>query len=192
MASRILSPIVLILVGLGFASGSAAVIVDVSSSSNCPIANANQVPLTAGTWVVTPIDQNSGGAYTAWNAWGSVSGCDSSGANCTNGWLTSYRIVASDVPDDGFGGGTYETPDLAFQNEAEGTSFTLPSAQTVSFYISDSNCGDNVGGVSLDVNQGVQTIPNALSVLLLVVILVSGSLLTLRVRGHLGSSNPAP
>lgn len=190
MASRTLSPLVLIVLAFGFASGSAAVIVDVSSVSNCPVGNANQVQLSAGTWVVTPIDENSGGAYTAWNAWGSVSGCDSSGANCTNGWLASYSIVAPDVPDDGFGGGTYQTPELAFQNEAEGTSFTLQSDQIVSFYIGDSNCGDNLGGVSLDVSQGVPTLPNALSVVLLLLALISLSLLVLRSKFRSGPSSP--
>ena len=163
------------------ASSSVAVIVDVDSAANCPVGNAVQVPLTAGFWVVTPIDENAGGAYTAWNAWGgNVSGCDMNGANCTNGWLTSYRIVAPDVPDEGYGGGIYATPELAFENEAEGTTFTLPTNQTVNFYIGDSNCSDNVGGVSFDVSQGVSTFPNTWMLLLLAGLLIAGSRFLLR------------
>lgn len=160
-----------------------AQIVDIDAVANCPAGNAVQLPLTAGAYNVTQIDQNGGGAFTAWNAWGPdrVSGCDAKGANCTNGWLTSYRVAAPDVPDDGYGGGVYATPELAFQNDAENTSFVLPSDQTVSFYISDSNCGDNAGGVSLEIAPGqVPTMPRIVMVLLVISMLLVGSWLLVR------------
>ncbi len=150
----------LIMGWLVLAAASGAVIVNVDGRANCPAGNALEVPLTAGSYSATPIDISGGGAFTAWNAWGLVSGCDQNGANCDNGWIWSYRFFAPDVPDDNVGsGGVWETEDLAFENAAEGTSFTLPTDQTVSFYIPDSNCGDNIGGVSLDVVEEVPTMP---------------------------------
>ena len=155
-----------------------AVVVNIDGAANCPAGNAVQVPMTAGAYNVIQIDQTGGGAFTAWNAWGpnNVSGCDGNGANCSQGWLTSYSIVAADVPDDGFGGGIYATPEIAFQNAAENTSFMLPTDQTVSFYIGDSTCGDNAGGDSLDVVPGqVPTMPFTGLILLGITLLVISS-----------------
>lgn len=195
MRFRTLIPVVLILglVGVAPETRAQTQIVDVDSNSNCPIGNAVQVALTAGSWTVTPIDDSGPGAFTAWNAWGgNVIGCDGGGANCDNGWLTTYRIVAPDVPDNGFGGGVYETDDLAFQNSAEGTLFTLSSDQTVSFYINDSNCSDNVGGVSFDVSPAqVPTVSGGWPLLLFAVALLAGSLLLLRVRNRSTPQTPA-
>ena len=137
-------------VGLFLSVVGHAQIVDVDGIGNCGPANAATLDLPAGIYSVTQIDQAGGGAYTAWNAWGFVSGCDGSGANCSNGWLTSYDIFIPGVLADGFGGGTYETADLAFANEAEDTCFVLPVDETVEFFIDDfPACGDNLGGVSL-------------------------------------------
>ena len=87
------------------------------------------------------------------------------------------------MPDDGYGGGVYATPDLAFQNEAENTSFVLASDQTVSFYISDSNCGDNAGGVSLEIAPGqVPTMPTVFMVLLAISLLLVGYFVMARIR----------
>lgn len=165
------------------AAATHAQIVDIDAVANCPLGNALQLPLTAGAYNVTQIDTNGGGAFTAWNAWGFVGGCDPQGANCTNGWLTSYRIVSADVPDDGYGGGIYETAELAFLNEAENASFVLPTDQTVSFYIGDSNCGDNLGGVSLEIAPGqVPTMPAGGMALLAMLLLALGSWLVSRRR----------
>jgi len=48
---------------------------------------AVKITLTAGSWTVTPIDPSGGGSFTAWNAWGIVTGCGPDGSGCETGWI---------------------------------------------------------------------------------------------------------
>ena len=155
------------------------VIVDIDAVANCATdsSNAVEVNLPAGNWVVTPIDTSGGGAFTAMSVWDSNVGCDASGENCTNGWFMDYKLMAPDVPENGFGVyALYATPEQAFANDAEGTSFMLPTAQTVKFWIEDTPCDDNRGGVSLEITEGVPAMPSGWLMLLAALLLVAGSL----------------
>ena len=165
------------------ASSALAVIVDVNAVTNCASddSNAVQLALAAGSWSVTQIDTTSGGAFTAWSPWSTEAGCDPAGANCSQGWVMSSEIMAPDVPQFGLGiFDVYETPALAFANDAESTVITLPTAQTVSFWIEDTPCTDNRGGVSFEVLEAVPTMPSRGLLLLVAVLLIVGSGLLLR------------
>lgn len=112
--------------------------------------NAVELNLKAGTYSISPFKDDT---YTAWNAWGKVQGCSADGTGCSKGWVNNYsfttpsgttHIITSDT-------GRYETADLALLN-ALGATFTLLSDATVQFFINDSNYGDNIGGMSLNVS----------------------------------------
>lgn len=128
--------------------------------------NAVALELAAGTYEVTPIDD----PFSAWNAWstsGSVSGCDASGENCSQGFLHQYAITIGrtttwvntsgsySTDTEAFNeGGRYSTAEAAFNN-ASSFVFSIAQAQLVSFAITDRNASsfsDNSGGVTLSVN----------------------------------------
>ncbi|MCA2620718.1 MULTISPECIES: hypothetical protein [unclassified Microcystis] len=105
--------------------------------------------------------------YDAWNAWGTVQGCDANGANCQNGWVNNYSISSSEFSISQ-GTGTYATPALALAN-GQNTAFTLTGDSNVYLFIGDSFYSDNIGGVSLKVmpisNPPVTSVPETSSIL---------------------------
>ena len=125
--------------------------------------NPISLDLSAGTYSVDYIGINDGGTYDAWNAWGEgiVSGCDSNGEDCQNGWLNNYSI-SFDGSEQTFATGRYASALQAMQN-ALNTSFTLASDTTINFFIKDSHYKDNVGGVSLNLSS--QSVPEPASML---------------------------
>jgi len=139
--------------GIGIAN---AVIVNINSVTNHD-GNPVSIFFNAGTYDVTPIGVDNGGAFNAWNAWSYVAGCDSNGENCSYGWLNRYYIYSSE-----FGEmlltdhNRYANQSLALSN-AISTSFTLTNDATVDFYIWDGDNGseswDNSGGISLDIKM---------------------------------------
>ena len=128
------------------------------NSNNNPIS----LMLSAGIYSVDYIGKNDGGAYDAWNAWGSVFGCDSNGENCSIGWLSRYSISSNNFNQTLAGNSRYDTALMAMQNALD-TSFTVASDSTVNFFIPDSVYGDNEGGVSLRLSS--QSIPEPASIL---------------------------
>jgi hypothetical protein len=71
-----------------------AIIVDIDARTNGP-ASPVQTFLLAGTYTVTPIGTVDGGAFDAWNAWGSTTcsdpnGCQRTDPSTVRGWLTTY------------------------------------------------------------------------------------------------------
>ena len=136
-----------------------AVVVNINSKVNGAKSDgfpSVNVFLSAGTYNVTPISLPPPG-FTAWNAWndGTTSGCDANGVCSNTGWLNLYMLSdngSGDVPEITIWDGLkYQTAALAFAH-ALSFQFTLTTAQTISFYISDNNLIDNVGGISLDVS----------------------------------------
>ncbi|NCR45096.1 MAG: hypothetical protein GPJ09_13265 [Microcystis aeruginosa SX13-01] len=105
--------------------------------------------------------------YDAWNAWGTVQGCDANGANCQKGWFNNYSISSSEFSISQ-GTGTYATPALALAN-GQNTAFTLTGDSNVYLFIGDSFYSDNIGGVSLKVmpisNPPVTSVPETSSIL---------------------------
>jgi len=122
-----------------------ALIVDLNSYTNT-VANPFVVPLTAGTYDVTPIGVADGGAFNAWNAWGYVNLPD-------QGWINNYSLSSNEFAPYGVSDGVRYATDLLALENALATSFTLASAGNVNFYIGDSNYDDNIGGMSLFVTQ---------------------------------------
>ncbi len=119
----------------------------------------NSIP--AGTYQVTFIGTGDGGQFDAVNYWGNVTGCDGSGANCSQGWL--HRVTC-DIP----GTGTvtinpipsiWQTQALALANAPSGLTFTS-DAGDLSCWIIDDNYSDNQGGVSMQLDR----LPSALEV----------------------------
>lgn len=124
--------------------------------------NLVSLMLSAGTYGVDYIGMNDGGAYDGWNAWGRVSGCNSNGENCTNGWLNSYVISFKNFSQIVTSNNRYSNSFIATQN-AVNLSFTLPSDMMVNFFIPDSVYEDNVGGISLKLSS--QSVPEPSSML---------------------------
>ena len=126
------------------------------------------VPLDPGDYLVVPVSSCIGGAFTAWNAWGSVTGCSTTGLECATGWVSIYAVESPSI---GFhrvslldSSGTREvvaeTPELALKL-APSFAFTLDSQETVNFSIPDGpgQFIDNVGGMSLNIVSLIEDEP---------------------------------
>jgi len=111
-----------------------ALTIDINAVTNTTT-NPFVINFEAGTYNVTPIDAN----YTAWSAWSDQ-----------HLWLNGYSISSSEFSAFTVYNLEWVTPELAFAN-ALSTSFTLASAGTVNFFISDNPYTDNSGGMTLDV-----------------------------------------
>lgn len=124
-----------------------AAVVDLTAKNTNNL-NAVELNLAAGTYNVNAF----AGTFTSWNAWGTTTGCNAAGANCSKGWINSYSI---ETPETGVmlitDGVRYSTSQLALLNSISAT-FTLLSDATVKLFINDSNFKDNVGGMSLNVS----------------------------------------
>ncbi|MEM9839215.1 MAG: hypothetical protein AAF830_08680 [Pseudomonadota bacterium] len=126
---------------LGFAN--AAIINLDSTDSN----NGETLMLGPGKYKVTFISDD----YEAWNAWDRVTDCDTSGENCSRGWLNNTRITSSELGSFIFGNnGRFATASQALAATSP-LMFTLSSLQQVAFEIDDFPVTDNAGGVSLNV-----------------------------------------
>lgn len=131
-----------------------AAIIDIDSTT---ANNGVDLTLDAGTYDVTFVD----GLYKAWNPWGRVRGCASDGTDCTNGWITSANVSSTDLGTIAFGRtGKYASADQALL-EAASLTLTIAQRQTLTFFIGDSQFGDNTGGVSLAVNEAAVPLPAA-------------------------------
>ena len=80
---------------------SASMIVNLNAATNS-LTNPVNVYLQAGTYLVEPIGISNGGAFNAWNPWGSTScaqftGCDQGSPTQFIGWITRYNVSASDL-----------------------------------------------------------------------------------------------
>lgn len=125
------------------------------------------------TFTLTPLGTADGGAYNAWNPWGFSAGCDSTGANCSNGWQWRVSVYADgDTNNTGSFGidGLFETSELALANIRDvlnggfgEPSFIIPNAQwsSLSYYIQDEPFTDNLGGISFmySIEPGEGTVP---------------------------------
>ncbi|WP_179137372.1 hypothetical protein [Candidatus Entotheonella palauensis] len=108
------------------------------------------VNLKAGTYEVTPIGVDDGGAFNAWNDTGLTSGCDQDGTGCDRGWRNDYQISAPPLELILGDGMRYMTDIQALEN-AQGTQFTLDADTTVAFSLPEEPASpdDNLGGMSL-------------------------------------------
>ena len=147
-------------------ASAATTIVDVDGMANTSLdgSNSKVVALAAGTYAINFTN----GAYSAFNRFGSVSGCNSSGAACGAGFEDSVRYIINgatflfgDGNASGGGGpqstgGYYSTAavSLAAASKYAG-SFTLTAPTNVSFYLYDDNTSDNIGGVSVALTGAV-------------------------------------
>ncbi|MFG0283088.1 MAG: GC-type dockerin domain-anchored protein [Phycisphaerales bacterium JB039] len=139
---------------LAAASGAAAqpIVVNIDARLHCKVSGSGgSVPVTleAGVYVVTPVGPPEG-AFTAWNPFGGgVSGCDPSGASCATGWY--YRHVGVDAAGDLvhlMGSDFWATAEQALA-AAPRQQMRICAPGVVEFYVGDSLCGDNIGGVSI-------------------------------------------
>ena len=76
-------------------------IVNIDSRVN-DVQHAVEVVLDAGTYSVTPIGTNEGGAFNAWNAWGfttctDVNGCPQTVPTTFEGWLNRYWVSSPNL-----------------------------------------------------------------------------------------------
>ena len=140
----------------------AATFVNLDGKANASLdgSNALTLSLNPGVYNVSFVDQ----AFTAFNRFGTASGCNGSGAGCVLGFENSARFIVNGTTflfgdgnaSGGIGpqatGGYYATAAQSFAaSNLFSTSFTLDAPGSVSFYLFDDNLGDNTGGVSLAV-----------------------------------------
>jgi len=127
--------------------------------------------LAPGTYTVDAIGVADGGAWNAWNAWGTTNcsnadGCDRTGTIKYKGWLNIYSFASPELVDVTINGDAVTpivgdlykvNPRMAFPDplsalaNAWAAEFTLNTASTVSFAITDTILNDNLGGMSLNV-----------------------------------------
>lgn len=109
--------------------------------------------LDAGIYDVNVIGVAEGGLYNSWNAWGNTYGCNSSGADCTHGWVNNYTFSSTELGVQTFSDGIRYSSSLLALDHSVNSMFMLTSAAVVDFYIPDSSYSDNLGGMSLDVTE---------------------------------------
>jgi len=151
------------------ATQTSASVVNVSSLTSA----GTTVVLGPGKYDVTFAGVAAGGIYDAWNPWGFdvVSGCNTSGAKCAQGYTDDFEITAASIPG---GSSIFNTTNyfstsagaLAAYQSALATggligpiAFTLAGSTPVRFFTPDSYYADNFGGVSLDVSPVTSDIP---------------------------------
>lgn len=134
----------------GFATIASGQVVNIDAKVDCTGAGGAQtLPLNAGVYLLAPIGPPEG-LFTAWNAWGtSATGCDPSGAGCTTGWIHGY-LVETDRELAHLWVGPFATPEQAL-GAASAVRIRLCEPATVRFFVNDTPCGDNGGGISLRV-----------------------------------------
>ncbi len=139
---------------LSFGSTANAIPINPIINLNALYGSPGSLYLSSGTYNVTPIDNSADSeGYVAWNPWDNVSGCDTGGANCDNGWVNNYTISSTELGTTTYSDGVkYEMPDSALAN-AVSTPITLTSDADVDFYIYDSFYDDNTGGISLQITS---------------------------------------
>ncbi len=142
-------------------AGTTIINLDGRTNTSTDASNAVYQNFAAGTYKVTFTQDQ----YTAFTRWNSVTGCDSAGMNCRQGWENSAIILlGSDLSDAiylGDGGATggygpvetnayFKTAEMSLASAARYSArFTLTEAQDVGFFIRDNPVTDNHGGVSL-------------------------------------------
>lgn len=100
------------------------------------------VPLPAGEYEIKPVGVAQGGAFNAWNPFGS-------GAT----WWTVYFAWSDEFLIRRGEHGSFYPTDVEALTHAETASFALSAEATVKFSVADSNYGDNTGGMSLQVTS---------------------------------------
>ncbi|MCK5522373.1 MAG: hypothetical protein KAI83_04485, partial [Thiomargarita sp.] len=142
----------------------AAEVVNIDAVSNCGVspnqdANSVDVSLDAGKWRLTPTNPtiDSEALFTAWSPW-------SDG----HGWINKAKLD-SDLNGINKLLGTldvFSTPKAAF--DADGNQpviLELAVADTVEFYISDSICHDNLGGISIKIEKEIPSLATGVNLI---------------------------
>ncbi|WP_432455194.1 MULTISPECIES: hypothetical protein [unclassified Agarivorans] len=161
-------------------SSASATIINISGRTNASLAGSNalNVSLEPGDYQLSFVQD----VYTAFNRFGSVRACDGLGENCVRGWENTVGYIIDDItywygesqgiaglgpinPGDGY----YSSAVYSLaKSSGLFANFHLDSVTNVGFYIPDSNIGDNIGGVSLELNS----VPEPATWLTLILILV--------------------
>ena len=142
---------------LSFTTSAHAGIIDLDAgtSSGGPNDIGNAITIsglsTSDILSITQIGVPGGGAYNAWNAWGSVTGCDSAGKNCSKGWINnwSYYLDGDSSSQITVSNGIRYATDLLALANAPGVA-PITGITSISFFISDFPYSDNMGGISLN------------------------------------------
>ena len=148
--SRFLLPTLALLLAATPAAAEWIVDLDASVHSH---ASPVLLELPAGTWSITPVGPDEGGAFDAWHPWGWNQGCDGSGT-CERGWGHSYEFRSEEhAPKEVRTEVFYQDAADALAN-ARSEKLELSWAQTVEFCIPDDpdQLFDNLGGVSLRIS----------------------------------------
>jgi hypothetical protein len=136
----------------------AADVVNIDALSNCGVnpnydANSVDVSLDAGKWLLTPTNPtiDSEALFTAFSFWSDQ-----------HGWSNRARLDSdlNGINNKLLGTpGIFPTPQAAF--DADGNQpviLELAVADTVEFYIADSYCDDNSGGISIRIEKEIPSL----------------------------------
>jgi len=147
---------------LGSAAQAAVIVnLDATDSSNGVTLNTDLSDIIT----ITQIGTADGGAYDAWNAWGTIAGCDNDGL-CTKGWVNKWSYFVD-------GNSANRTPvwdNLKYSTPGQALANAVPVApltgiSSITFLINDSPYSDNEGGISLSVDVAAVPEPGSLALL---------------------------
>lgn len=124
-------------------------VVNINARNDCSSAGRTvEAGLLPGTYRVRPASPANDGVYYGWSPTGAVSGC--AAGCCTQGWAWSYEYSLEGVWHGvGLPGCYRQTDQQAYQFQSIDEVFTVGATTAVQFRVSDGNCSDNAGGVSL-------------------------------------------
>ena len=127
--------------------------IDAQTNSGPTAANFVKVRLDPGAYAIYLIDS----IYTAANFWGTVTGCNSAGFDCTMGWKVNYTVFLSGSRYTLGGLSTYSTPGAALAAGQSHSPFprfemSVPVDVFIGF-LDDTPTADNSGGVSLRIDR---------------------------------------
>ena len=141
---------------LSFAGTVNAVIINIDAYDGTdPDPVKISLALDAGTYDVNAVGIADGGLYNSWNAWSKTYGCDSSGTNCTFGWVNDYTFSSAELGEQTSSDSVRYSSSLLALDNSVNSMFMLTSFAVVDFYILDSPYRDNLGGMSLDVMEHI-------------------------------------
>jgi hypothetical protein len=163
-----------ILLALAMPVAAGAVTVNLDGKANASLDGSNGVTinLAPGQYVISPVQ----GAYTAFNRFGAVLGCNGAGESCSNGWEWGFEASADQTvtgpadccgDNNGQGGDYRATADQALAHALAAYAslgpFTISTPTNVTFWLSDDYINDNIGGVSFNLQSVTQAVPEPAS-----------------------------
>lgn len=120
-------------------------IVNINAVSNCKLSNSVTISLDEGTWLITPTNPSidAEANFIAWSAW-----------TDQHAWLNRVHLSSVDGIVTLGTGDYFPSAQLAFDDPNNlPVKLELDVPDVVKFYVSDSSCSDNSGGISVRIKK---------------------------------------